>query len=315
MRALQRLGHEIVPFDILPFMARTRPLRSIQVRLAPRMLLASLNTALVRDATTLRRIDLVWIDKGTWIFPETLAALRRAARCPAVHYTADAQLLINRSRHFFGALRLYDLLVTTKSFEVNLYKNKGARQILVVPQSYCPERFAHPQPDSRFTCDIGLISDLKPHYTAVVRALARRRFDVGVWGTRWAHSALLGVPRTVVRGGGVWREDYVRALSSFRIGLGLLSKFIPEQHTTRTFEIPAAGTFLLAERTAEHQSFFDEGREAEFFGSIDELADKAGFYLHNDAARRAIAEAGRARCSRSGYDNDTVVSRILSELR
>ena len=121
------------------------------------------------------------------------------------------------------------------------------------------------------------------------------------------------VPGSVVKGDGLWRADYVNALASFRIGLGLLSKYIPEQHTTRTFEIPAAGSFLLAERTAEHQNFFQEGEEAEFFESSAELASKAVFYLSNDSARRRIAARGRERCRRSGYDSDSLLQRVFME--
>jgi spore maturation protein CgeB len=118
----------------------------------------------------------------------------------------------------------------------------------------------------------------------------------------------------MVGGDGLWGDDYVDALASFRIGLGLLSKYIPEQHTTRTFEIPAAGAFLLAERTFEHEGFFVEGREAEFFTSPGEMVSKAKFYLENEALRSRIAERGRERCRRSGYDTDSVLSRILKSI-
>lgn len=69
----------------------------------------------------------------------------------------------------------------------------------------------------------------------------------------------------------------------------------PDAFTTRSFEIPAAGAMLLAERTVEHQELFDEDREAVFFGSSEELRDKLGYYLRNERARLAIATAGRAR--------------------
>lgn len=69
----------------------------------------------------------------------------------------------------------------------------------------------------------------------------------------------------------------------------------PDAFTTRSFEIPAAGAMLLAERTDEHRALFEEGREAEFFGDEEELRDKLRYYLGQEPARRRIAEAGRAR--------------------
>ena len=41
---------------------------------------------------------------------------------------------------------------------------------------------------------------------------------------------------------------------------------------------------LLADRTDEHQEFFEEVKEAEFFGSAEELLDKVKFYSSNDSA-------------------------------
>src|SRR6185437_1405596 len=97
------------------------------------------------------------------------------------------------------------------------------------------------------------------------------------------------------------RPDPLLALTASRIGLGFLRTICADQHTTRTFEIPACGSMLLADRTEEHREFFEEGREAEFFSSEDELQDKASFYASDEDARRRIAGAGRRRCITGRY--------------
>ena len=103
------------------------------------------------------------------------------------------------------------------------------------------------------------------------------------------------------QGGEVYADDYARALTGSRIGLGFLRKVCPDQHTTRTFEIPACGSLLLADRTEEHQQFFEEGKEAEFFASCEELLDKLKFYCSNESARKLVADRGYQRCKDSGY--------------
>jgi spore maturation protein CgeB len=315
MRSLQRLGHDVTGFDVLTFQSRFRLLRSAQWRWNPSLLLNKLNESIVARAQSLTDISLVWIEKGVWIFPCTLESLKDSLRCALVHYTPDSQLLINRSVHFIQGISLYDHLISTKAFELDDLGRLGARSVMFAPQSYCPVRYLAPMSRLEFQCDVGFISDFKPNYGKVITELVKAVPNVRAWGPRWVRATKRGlVPEMVVGGDGLWGADYVDALCSFKIGLGLLSKYIPEQHTTRSFEIPAAGTFLLAERTAEHQRFFEEGHEAEFFGSHEELISKARFYLTNDLARRRIAEHGRERCHRSGYDMDTVLSKILREV-
>jgi spore maturation protein CgeB len=57
----------------------------------------------------------------------------------------------------------------------------------------------------------------------------------------------------------------------------------------------------LADRTDEHQEFFAEGKEAEFFASTEELLDKVKFYCGHESARKRIAESGHERCTDGKY--------------
>ncbi len=96
------------------------------------------------------------------------------------------------------------------------------------------------------------------------------------------------------QGGEIYADDYARALSGSRIGLGFLRQVCPDRHTTRTFEIPACGTLLLADRTDEHLGFFEEGQEAEFFGSAGG-ANRRGEVLRRPRARARLHRAPAAR--------------------
>jgi len=314
MQSIKRLGHEVFPFDTSIYESKYRLVRSMQWRLKPALLLAKLNQDLLEFVQNQKVVDLVWIDKGIWIFPETIHVLKKNAT-KVVHYTPDPQILFHKSKHFMSSIKIYDYLITTKSFELDLYRQHGAVNTILSHQSYCPIRYLNPIAKTLFKCDIGFIGHYEKHYGGCLSSVSKKVKDVKVWGSGWPRAAFFGsVPKNIVNGNGVWGEDYVHALASFKIGLGLLSKHIPEQHTTRTFEIPAAGTFLLAERTQEHMSFFEEGLEAEYFSTNDELADKSKFYLANDSARGKIAKAGQKRCLASGYDNDYVIRKIFKEL-
>jgi spore maturation protein CgeB len=100
-----------------------------------------------------------------------------------------------------------------------------------------------------------------------------------------------------------------------QITLGFLRELNPDQHTTRSFEIPAIGGFMLADRTEDHREFFEEGKEAEYFTSDDEFRDKIRFYLANEAARERIAKAGHERCMTSGYSYEDRIRTVMGELK
>ena len=79
-------------------------------------------------------------------------------------------------------------------------------------------------------------------------------------------------------------------------------------------EIPAGGGFMLAERTDEHLRLFEEGREAAYFSSHNELVDKIRYYLANESERARIARAGYERCIRDGYSFDNRIREIVERL-
>jgi spore maturation protein CgeB len=58
----------------------------------------------------------------------------------------------------------------------------------------------------------------------------------------------------------------------------------------RTFEVPACGGIMVAEDSVEHRSFFENGREAFFFLSSEEMIQLARHLL-----KMAKAEADRIR--------------------
>lgn len=310
LHSLERLGHVVTPFNTQHYESTTRLISSIQCRFNPRLLLNRLNEDIRALARRAGPFDFVWVDKGVWIFSDTVQYLKQHAGT-VIHFTPDPQIVYFRSHHFIESIPHYDHLVTTKDFEIDLYSQHGAHNVVQVTQSYCPVRYRHPLPSSQFTADIGFVGRCEEHYLQQLNRVSALD-KVVVFGDQWrkpANRKMLASPLIVQPS--VWREDYVAALASFKLSLGLLSKNYPEQHTTRTFEIPAAGTFMLAERTPEHTQFFDEGKEAEFFSGPDEMLSKARFYLDNDAARERIAAMGRMRCLSSGYDTDSVIKKIL----
>lgn len=316
MKALASMGCQITPFDSTHWLVNyCRWKRAIAHRLNFGEPVSDLNHALQQFSETLKGITHVWIDKGRWIYPKTLIALRDITNATLVHYTPDPQLVHHKSRHFLASLPLYDLVVTTKPFEVTAYSTAGARKVLLVLQGYdsrvmnvAPSRTDH----EIYGSDVCFIGHFERHYAARLRAAAISSGRLRIWGPGWKRYAFLHPwAKSYMAGDGLWGNKYPVAIQCSKIALGLLSKRIPETTTTRTFEIPAAGGFLLAERTEDHLKLFEEGKEAEFFWSDEELRDKISFYLREDNLRNRIAQAGYFRCIKSGYHTRNELEKVL----
>jgi spore maturation protein CgeB len=271
--------------------------------------------------STLRghRFDLLWVDKGLTIRARTLRRAR--ALQPSlviVSYSPDDMAHPdNTSAIWEKCLPLYDLHVTTKSFNVAELPALGARGVFYVDNAFDPE--THRPLDlsdadrRRFAADVGFVGTYERGRADAMLELARRGVRVTVYGGRWerylGRHPNLALRREVLSG-----LDYARAVNATRINLGFLRAAYRDLQTTRSIEIPACGGFLLAERTQEHQRLFEEGVEAEFFASFGEMEEKIRHYLEHEDERLRIAAAGRRRCLESGYSNQSRLAKVIEHL-
>jgi spore maturation protein CgeB len=313
---LQQLGHQIIPFDTSQVVGSlNRVERTLMGRFNSGEAISRLNILLL-DMAKNASFDIFAVEKGVWILPETVRALRRMSKKNlAVHWTPDAQLVDNRSRHFIASIPEYDVLVTTKPFEMTHYKAEGAKDIMLILQGY-GERFARVGLlDTAKDKDVVFIGHSQPHYRRCIQALVDADVPTQVWGPRWQRGTMFRPKlRKVIQSAGLWGDSYPEMLKRSKIALGLLGKHIPETTTTRSFEIPATGTFMLAERTDDHLALFEDNKEAVFFSNAEELCDKARFYLAHDMQREEIARAGQQRSQRSGYHVNEQMRKVMHHL-
>jgi spore maturation protein CgeB len=319
MDSLIELGFEVLPFDIGPVYASYhRVWRSLAWRVQIGPIIERANET-IKHLASKEKYDFVWIDKGTWLSSETLTQLRERSQAKlALHYTPDAAFYSNKSRLFKKSIPHYNLCVTTKPFELQMYRAAKAQRTLMVLQGYS-RSFDHIQTrrtqESSKACDVIFVGHRQTHYEKCLKAIAKSGIDIEIHGAQWVNfTKNANWACDHVKSNGLWGFDYALALSAARIGIGLLSKYIPETTTTRTFEIPASGSLLLAERTEDHLSLFEENEEAVYWITPDELIDKAKYYLKNEALRARIAAAGRARCVSSSYGVKQQLSIILKSL-
>ena len=259
--------------------------------------------------------DLIWIEKGNMVRPSTLAGLKQAHSSVVIAAYSEDDMFhaLNRTRAFTKGLRHYDVVFTTKSYNAdpNELPALGARRCVMVDKAYDPDQhFPIKVTDAEiaaYGADIGFIGTYAPERGRDVLLLAEAGMQVRVWGNGWeafpgTHANLAVERRALVNTG----DDlaYTKGIATTRINLGFLRKENRDLQTDRSIEIPASGGFMLAEHSNEHARLFEDGKEAVFYSSADEMVAKARYFLEHDAERAAIAAAGRARCLAGGYSHD-----------
>ncbi len=112
-----------------------------------------------------------------------------------------------------------------------------------------------------------------------------------IWGKFWDDP----VPYEKWHGYAGGLDDMVRIMNSSKIGLNLLNGWSVNQLGQikgRCFEIPQVSLMQLTTPADDLEAYFEPDKEIVIVKTMQELLDKAKFYLENDSERTKIAEAG-----------------------
>lgn len=321
-RTLANLGHVIVAVPMFPRVPHADIASSFFEKVMWKLSLpldrAGANRAL-RTLVTQETFDIVWIEKGNTILPSTLRFVKKKLPHAKLISLSEDDMYArhNRSLYYRWGLQHYDVIFTTKMYNLEELKRFGAKRTELFIDAY-DETLHRPvvltaEEQTIFGCDVGFIGTFETARARSLLCLAECGVTVAVWGNGWIewskkHS------RLIVKNRPVYGENYVKAINATKINLCFLRKMNRDETTSRSVEIPACGGFMLAERTKRHAELFEDGEEAVFFGSDDELLMLIKKYLADDHERKRIAAAGRERCVWSGYSHKIQLERILKSI-
>lgn len=281
-----------VVVDFNSFLSDNELFRSLQWRTQSSCLLPQFKKELRRKVAR-SHWSLIWIDKGMFLSIQDLNLLRKHSE-KFVFFTPDSFFYKNRNRTLQRALNKFDLVCTTKSFEIAAYRclvekekihlaNQGFSEMPDLEISFS---------DSR-DYQVGFVGKFERYRGEVVKALIDSGIEVHVAGVGWdKFCSRNGDESLHYHGAALFGEDYRRFYCNSLIGLGLLSKEFPELHTTRTFEIPYFGSLLATELNEETKDFYDE-ESALFFEDKADLIFGIKRLLGDPKKLRLIASNGR----------------------
>jgi len=279
-RALRVVGRLIVPFGIRAY-----------------------NRSILKQAALLQP-DVMLTVKGLYIEPETLRALRRQG-IRTVNFYPDYKFEYPGFDEQW--LRDYDLVATTKSFQVDyLAQRIGAERVALVHHGYVPDMHRRRTPAGRephYLWDLGYVGNASANkfdwLSRIVAALPD--LSVIVAGHHWRDMAA-GTPlERFVLSHALAGDHFARVAEHSRINLAVHHGNVGSAHgwqdkvSTRTFEIPASGGFMLHVDNDDLRSLYQPGVETGVFEHEHDLIAKIRYYLENPEERRAIADRGHAR--------------------
>ena len=159
---------------------------------------------------------------------------------------------------------------------------KKAKSVKFIHKTYNPNRF-HADAKQYPIYDVTFIGTFEHHRNKMLQGLAQRGLTVNIWGNGWGSTSQKGMKIHPP----VYGSEFRKIVALSKINLVFLRKSARDQHTAKTFEIPACGGFSLMEDTVEHRYYMERFQCCDFFdpSSIQDLYGKINFYLQNGDLR------------------------------
>jgi spore maturation protein CgeB len=320
--AMIRLGHQVDSVDLSAFLPKNRLIGQWRRHTGGFGL-----TEIVRRRT-LQAIDLkkaggydvVWVDQGDFVGPRLLRDLK--ATIPRiVSYNVDDPFGPRDAKHwrsYLQALPVFDLVVVVRENNVEEAYRLGATRVLRVYRSadevaHAPRQLSEAD-RKKWQSEVAFVGTAFAERGPFLKELIDLGVPLTIYGNRYHR--LSQWPSLKAH----WRpentdttEGYANAICAAKVCLGLLSKGNHDLHTTRSLEIPSLGGVFCADRTVEHLALYEENREAVFWSTPKECAEKCFALLADDSWRQSVAAAGRQRYLDNPWQNMLVMERILQE--
>lgn len=226
-------------------------------------------------------------------FPAKAAEMALKKGIPVIQWDCDASWRFtnfilprkNRVSHF----------VTTHAATMPMYKAHGMN---VIRSQWGGSPFYQNEPNAEKEYDItfigqkhGQMPNGKFLRAEVIDRMLAAGLKVDLFGNYWdGYDSWHG-----------YQTNFRKVVSAFNRSKICLNLSNPWHHGTmpqikgRHFEIPQTGQFQLATPADDLHSYFKYDEEIVVANSVDEIIEKARYFLDHDDKRQAIADAGRER--------------------
>ena len=318
VEAFKKLGHQVEAFYWQSYFNSPNSVvnlwRRIQNKFIIGPILNKLNADLIKTVSVFNP-KLIFIYRGTHIFPQTIAKIKQTLPdCAVYGYNNDDPFAKGHPpwlwRHFLKSVPKYDLIFAYRKHNISEYVACCAKRVELLMPWFIPDKDKQKSPDQFTTNRYDVI--FVGHYERddrvnYLKKIAESHLIFGLFGPDWkrapkfdwlkSYQPILPVPSDL----------YCEAISSAKIALCFLSKLNRDTYTRRCFEIPAMGVFMLCQYSDDLACLFEDGVDAVFFHNPTDMMVKIDYYSQQDKLREQIAANGMQRVIRDKHD---VISRM-----
>ncbi len=262
-----------------------------------------------------KNYGLIWVEKGVLLKPNTIKLLKDKTTL-LVHYTPDPAFSFHKSKKFYNSLKYYDKVITTKSFELeNYYRYKNKNSVMLVTQAYSHEMHRSFNEFRKRKNAVVFIGHFEKSRGEVLQHLLDNNIVISLSGRGWNEFVRQNkkIKHFTFLGEKTYGTAYTQTLNEYKYSIGFLSEWIPELHTTRTFEIPACGCLLLTPENEEIRGFYDDS-DVVFYDSKNQLLDKLIYFFENENEAYILALNGLNKTINGPYSHYMIMQNILRNM-
>lgn len=277
---------------IIPFLRQSILLWRI-IRRLPRVKIRN-NQIFIKsllDICRRERPQIFMANKGTIIKKDVLEKMKEMGIITATWFT-DHALHSNYNRWFMENYKYYDFFFYWDSYLVNKLSNTMPGRLIYLPLGIDPEFYKTEVTEDdrkKYSCDVGFVGAhdaRRERILSEIIKMANIKLKIFGWAN-WKNS-----PLSRFYEGPMNHQQMAKLHKCSKICLNINLEPIVNGVNLRTFEIPAAGGFQLADYRKDIDDLFVIGKEIEVFRSEDEMKGKILYYLNNKKLREEVALTG-----------------------
>jgi spore maturation protein CgeB len=271
-------------------------------RLAWQLMANPANQKLIEIANQFQP-NLTFVVSPLWMKPSTIKALQKHGLVFAFFTDNPLDSHHTHSNAWVRkGLPMWDAVFIWSQELANKLAKQGINKVFYHP--FCSDVEYHfPSKQNNLIYDVAFIGNWDSSRKREQYLKAISHYRLAIWGSDyWITHCRETSIRNSFKGMCTYQE-VPEILGSAKIGLNILRPQNESGHNIRTFEIPAARTLMLSERSRDLLELFEEDKEAVYFSTPEDLQQKIKYLLDCPDLIQSIANAGYKKALKHTINN------------